>query len=206
MPVLCLTFANSFTEWGIDMGIVTEMWKLSESRAYETAVWNGKTIKVEVVEEHRTSRANNGNLIADEGRITLKTRFVEPYGINDVVLFRGKKYVIEDTNDGTYENVPQNTAIVKADTIKEITLYLFEVNSNTRNIPCATPVITVSGTTATITCDTEYATIYYTTNGTRPSSVSMKYTAPFDIGTAEKIYAIAVQPNYMPSALGAWSL
>lgn len=188
------------------MGIVTEMWKLSESRAYETAVWNGKTIKVEVVEEHRTSRANNGNLIADEGRITLKTRFVEPYGINDVVLFRGKKYVIKDTNDGTYENVPQNTAIVKADTIKEITLYLFEVNSNTRNIPCATPVITVSGTTATITCNTEYATIYYTTNGTRPSSVSTKYTAPFDIGTAEKIYAIAVQPNYMPSALGAWSL
>lgn len=191
------------------MGIIQLLWKTSNQTAYEWAEWRGKynkRIKVEVLHSKDTQRANNGNLIADEGRITLRTRYVEQYGINDRIIFRNKTYVITGFSNDNYEILPQNAAVVKGDYLQEITMFLFEVNSNTRNIPCATPVITVSGTTATITCDTEYATIYYTTNGTRPSSVSTKYTAPFDIGTAEKIYAIAVQPNYMPSALGAWSL
>lgn len=191
------------------MGIVQLLWKTSNQTAYEWAEWRGKynkRIKVEVLHSKDTQRANNGNLIADEGRITLRTRYVEQYGINDRIIFRNKTYVITGFSNDNYEILPQNAAFVKGDYLQEITMFLFEVNSNTRNIPCATPVITVSGTTATITCDTKYATIYYTTNGTRPSSMSTKYTAPFDIGTAEKIYAIAVQPNYMPSALGAWSL
>ena len=191
------------------MGIVQLLWKTSNQTAYEWAEWRGKynkRIKVEVLHSKDTQRANNGNLIADEGRITLRTRYVEQYGINDRIIFRNKTYVITGFSNDNYEILPQNAAVVKGDYLQEITMFLFEVNGNTRNIPCATPVITVSENTATITCDTEYATIYYTTNGTRPSSVSTKYTAPFDIGTAEKIYAIAVQPNYMPSALGAWSL
>ena len=191
------------------MGIVQLLWKTSNQTAYEWAEWRGKynkRIKVEVLHSKDTQRANNGNLIADEGRITLRTRYVEQYGINDRIIFRNKTYVITGFSNDNYEILPQNAAVVKGDYLQEITMFLFEVNGNTRNIPCATPVITVSENTATITCDTEYATIYYTTNGTRPSSVSTKYTAPFDIGTAEKIYAIAVHPNYMPSALGAWSL
>ena len=191
------------------MGIVQLLWKTSNQTAYEWAEWRGiynKRIKVEILHSKDTQRANNGNLIADEGRITLRTRYVEQYGINDRIIFRNKTYVITGFSNDNYEILPQNAAFVKGDYLQEITMFLFEVNSNTRNIPCATPVITVSETTATITCDTQYATIYYTTNGTRPSSMSTKYTAPFDIGTAEKIYAIAVQPNYMPSALGAWSL
>ena len=191
------------------MGIVQLLWKTSNQTAYEWAEWRGKynkRIKVEVLHSKDNQRANNGNLIADEGRITLRTRYVEQYGINDRIIFRNKTYVITGFSNDNYEILPQNAAVVKGDYLQEITMFLFEVNGNTRNIPCATPVITVSENTATITCDTEYATIYYTTNGTRPSSVSTKYTAPFDIGTAEKIYAIAVQPNYMPSALGAWSL
>lgn len=191
------------------MGIVQLLWKTSNQTAYEWAEWRGKynkRIKVEVLHSKDTQRANNGNLIADEGRITLRTRYVEQYGINDRIIFRNKTYVITGFSNDNYEILPQNAAVVKGDYLQEITMFLFEVNGNTRNIPCATPVITVSENTATITCDTEYATIYYTTNGTRPNSMSTKYTAPFDIGTAEKIYAIAIQPNYMPSALGAWSL
>lgn len=191
------------------MGIVQLLWKTSNQSAYEWANWIGKytkRIKVEMLHSKDTQRASNGNLIVDEGRITLRTRYIEQYGINDTIIFRGKRYVITGFANDNYEILPQNAAIVKGDYLQDVTMFLFEVNSDTRNIPCATPVITVSGTTATIICDTEYATIYYTTNGTRPSSMSTKYTGEFDIGTAEKIYAIAVQPNYMPSAVGAWSL
>lgn len=186
------------------MGIVKTLWSLTDNNAYETAWWNDKPIKVRVVTDKRIDRGNVGNLITDEGGITVATRYVDKYGINDYVKFRNKLYVITGIDDNNYDILPQNTSLVKADCLQEITLNLFEVNGRTRNLHCATPIITVEGTTATITCDTMDAVIYYSLDGYVPSSLSPKYTQPFDIGEADVVYALAIKDGRLPSTVGVW--
>lgn len=69
----------------------------------------------------------------------------------------------------------------------------------------ATPVISpASGTfgspfSATITCSTPGATIYYTDDGSTPSSGSTPYTVPIDIVASITIKAIAVTEGYVDS-------
>jgi N-acetylneuraminic acid mutarotase len=53
----------------------------------------------------------------------------------------------------------------------------------------------------TITDTTPGAVIYYTTNGTTPSAASTKYTAAISVTGDETIEAIAIAPNYAPSAV-----
>ena len=47
--------------------------------------------------------------------------------------------------------------------------------------------------TVTISCETDDATIYYTINGTEPTSESTEYTSPIVVSTATTIKAIAVK-------------
>lgn len=58
----------------------------------------------------------------------------------------------------------------------------------------AAPEITLSGNSASITCATAGADIYYTTDGTDPrySDTAIKYASAFEIGTNETIRAYAV--------------
>lgn len=187
------------------MGLVQFLWTRSDSNAYETAEWNGKTIKVQVIADKRRERGNVGNLLADEGGVTLSTRNTEQYGINDVVKFRDKHYVITAIDDNNYDVAPQNTALVKAKMLQEIRLTLFQINSSTRNLHCATPIISVVDNVVTITCDTLDAVVYYSLDGYVPSSLSPKYSQPFNIGTADKVYALALKDGRLPSKIGVWS-
>lgn len=67
---------------------------------------------------------------------------------------------------------------------------------------CATPTFSpeagavVSGTTVTITSATEGATIYYTIDGTDPSSNSSIYSEPIEITAATTIKAFASKSDY----------
>jgi N-acetylneuraminic acid mutarotase len=73
----------------------------------------------------------------------------------------------------------------------------------------ATPVFSpASGTysttqSITITDSTASATIYYTTDGTTPSTVSAQYIGPIAVTATETIQAIATAPNDIQSAVAS---
>lgn len=186
------------------MGMIDVYWRLSMSDAFETAEWNGRRIKVKELSPDDRGRASSGNLIADEGRTALQTRYVLDYKINDEVKFRGKTYVITNVKRDTYEALPQSTAIIGAK-LQDITLELFEVNQQTRNLRTDTPVITISDGKATITCDTLGAEIYYTLDGTAPCSISPVYKDEIDVSGADVVYALALHENRQPSRIAKWS-
>ena len=63
----------------------------------------------------------------------------------------------------------------------------------------ATPVITISSSSATITCATSNATIYYTTNGVTPSRASAVYSSAVTISSGQTIKAFAVKEEMLDS-------
>ena len=73
----------------------------------------------------------------------------------------------------------------------------------------ATPAFSVAaGTynaaqTVTITDSTPGVTIYYTVNGTAPTTKSTVYTTPVSVASSETIEAIAVETGYTTSAVGS---
>ena len=71
----------------------------------------------------------------------------------------------------------------------------------------ATPAFSVasgavnSGTSVTITCSTEGAKIYYTTDGTKPTAESTEYTTAISVTAAVTLKAIAVKSGMNDSAV-----
>ena len=74
--------------------------------------------------------------------------------------------------------------------------------------PAATPTFSPAAGTytstqsVTIKDTTTGATIYYTTNGTTPTTASTVYSAPVSVSAAETLNAIAVAPNFTTSVTG----
>ena len=75
--------------------------------------------------------------------------------------------------------------------------------------PAATPTFSpIAGTyatsqTVTISDATAGTTIYYTTNGTTPTTSSTVYSAPITVGATETVNAIAIATGYSSSAVGS---
>ncbi len=79
----------------------------------------------------------------------------------------------------------------------------------TINLPvAATPVFTptpgtfTSAQTVSITDATAGATIYYTVDGTAPTTASARYATPLTVGATTTIKALAIATNYTTSAIG----
>jgi cyclophilin family peptidyl-prolyl cis-trans isomerase len=70
------------------------------------------------------------------------------------------------------------------------------------------PVTYKTAQTVTLRDDTAGATIYYTTNGTTPTTASTKYAAPIQVTASETIQAIATAPSDQPSPMvtGAYTI
>lgn len=187
------------------MGYIQACFKMSDSTAYEWAYWNNKRFKVYADENNSRSRGVTGNnVIADTGRIVIGTRYNLGFKINDSVIFRGKTYVITDVNDSAHEVAPQAMQYAAAGNLTTTLLYLFEVNQATREQICANPVFSLSGTSLTITCGTLGSVIYYTTDGTAPSSLSTKYTVPISTTGIDKVYALAICKGFASSPITVW--
>jgi Chitobiase/beta-hexosaminidase C-terminal domain len=88
---------------------------------------------------------------------------------------------------------------------QEIISWTYSSNGSAQQ-PAATPVISpATGTytstqTVTITDATAGSTIYYTVDGSQPTTSSAQYTASFPVSTTTTVKAIATAPNFSQSA------
>ena len=95
-----------------------------------------------------------------------------------------------------------------ATAIQEILSWTYTPGSGTTS-PAATPTFSpaagtyTSAQTVTISDTTSGAAIYYTTNGTTPTTSSTKYSTPVSVSSTETIEAIAVASGYTNSAVAS---
>lgn len=116
----------------------------------------------------------------------------------------GTTPTISTTTTGTTSvNITQTESLMVIKAIAKRTSDTFPSVVTTYELPkCERPVITVSGGNVTITCATEGATIYYTTNGdpaTPSSPLSSSSPVEFPKGDATTIRAIATKAGYVNS-------
>jgi hypothetical protein len=89
----------------------------------------------------------------------------------------------------------------------KVIFYRWNPNGSTQT--AATPTFSpgtgtyTSAQTVTLNDSTSGASIYYTTNGTVPTTGSTLYTGPISVSSSETIYAVAVASGYANSTVGS---
>ena len=149
--------------------------------------------------------------ISFEGNIVKMTPAAVPAGLNDT-------YYVRYTTDGSEPSATNGTVYSEPfewhtpnTTFKAITQAtdcpdkISTVVSETfGDVTVPSPVISFDASgNATITCSFAQASIYYTTNGSEPTTSSSQYTAPFAVtpGTTVKAFAHYGAEHYLPSAV-----
>jgi hypothetical protein len=119
-------------------------------------------------------------------------------------------YYTLDGNTPSKSSTKYTAAIVlsEAKTIKAIAvkdgMTDSEVNTAAYAFKPVQPTISgekffMTSTTVTLACTTDGAVVYYTTDGTAPSSTSTKYTAPFTLDATATVKAIAIKTGWTDS-------
>ena len=130
-----------------------------------------------------------------------------------------KIYYTTDGNDPTEESKEYSNAIsiTKAVTLRAIAVKDGMNDSAVASVSytikgtVATPVFSVasgavdSGTSVTITCATDGAKIYYTTDGTEPTAANTEYTDAISVTPPMTLKAIAVKDGMNDSAVASAS-
>lgn len=130
---------------------------------------------------------------------------------NQMEVYSGKG--LNNTSFSAKEDVEVGATVVVYGTLKKYnSTYEFDMNNYLTSYtapaaPVATPTFSpeagtyTSAQNVTITCATEGATIYYTTDGTDPTTESMPYAEPIPVNAVMTIKAIAVKDGMTNSAV-----
>lgn len=103
-------------------------------------------------------------------------------------------------SDGSSSNQTKNITDIQSSTaykLKGSNQYDFE----TVDMTMATPEITASGNSVSITCADTEAKIYYTLDGTEPTASSTLYEGAFDITETKTVKAIAIRYGFPSSTI-----
>ncbi len=169
-------------------------------------VLKGKQAELTVVATPSISPASGAVVSGTEVSITCATDGATIYYTTD-----GS----DPTSTSTAYNPSNKPIITAATTIKAIAIKSGLTNSNVASAsytiaaPCATPTFSVAagtvekGTIVYLTCATDGATIYYTTNGTTPTTSSSVYSIGFTINSTQNIKAIAAKEGYANSEVAS---
>ena len=139
--------------------------------------------------------------------------------VTSQVIITSEGTVYYNTGDGSQDDPTPSTGTLYSEpfnvnsvtTVKAIATspgYLASDVAELAITQVATPTIQNNGSNAvSITCATEDATIFYTTDGTTPTTSGTEYTAPLTEGVSGvTIKAIAVKVNMLNSAVGSGSV
>ena len=122
-------------------------------------------------------------------------------------------FLYEDNYDTSKADGDYSDIVYVPLTVSEITggAYTY-TSSEVVKETVATPVITPNGgelkygnNTVSIACDTDGATIYYTIDGTEPTTSSTKYTGAFTLSSNATVKAIAVKTGWNNSSVASAS-
>lgn len=154
--------------------------------------------------------------ITFNGNMVTMTPAAVPAGLNDTYYVRYTTDGSEPAaNNGTVYSAPfeWTTPNTQFRAITQATVcpakVSDDVSANFGNVTVPTPVIAFnSNGTATITCTLAAATIYYTTDGSDPTTGSPSGTSPITTatltaGTTVKAYAVYNQTGFTPSAVAS---
>lgn len=137
-----------------------------------------------------------------------------PFGVGGITYSSSKTSVATiDANSGAVTIVGAGQATISAafagnETYKAQTVSYALTVTDSRET-CATPTFNPAAgavsanTKVTISCATQGSSIYYTTDGTVPTTSSTKYTAQINVAAAMTIKAIAVKDGYKDSAVAS---
>ena len=158
-------------------GKVFNGWKVKETRVETPVITpDGSTFATE--QEISISCATDGATIyyTTDGSTPTKesTEYTAPFSVNEDTTVEAIAY-----KDGLRESYTESAKFEKENVKKPSIALLREASQNK----------------ISITCETEGATIYYTTDGTTPTAESAEYTSPFSVDAGTTIKAIAVKEN-----------
>lgn len=194
------TNANSITVNGFTLAITSNSKKTWQAGGGSMKI-NGTDYK-----SLKCSKGAQNTLTAPAGKVITKVTF---YATTHVTTGPGKLSEFEGVTCsdevstlqqyGTSCNVIEKTLAKPANTVtfnfstQQVCFVALVTFEDAPADYVATPQISVSGATVTLTCDTKDTEIFYTTDGTEPTSASTKYSSAITLTESVTVRAIAIK-------------
>ena len=150
-----------------------------------------------------SSAADLTPVISDVDESTNSFTITSPAAAFSTIRYTIDGTTTPDANTGTATNSGSPIAITDSWTVQAVGVFGNFVTpmagpKDLNPSQCSTPVISYdyNTETASITCATSNVTLYYTTDGSTPTTSSAVYTGPFPIAGPTTVKAIAVRTNF----------